>query len=116
MDYEMSPQPLKGHCINEARISKIEAHLDNKKEDIDSITGDYYHLRDKLDIISMNVTELTAILKENQKRREEADQKIEELQIQLTQLSSTMNTLKWLLGLGLPVACSIISMAITIYG
>ena len=56
MDYEMSPQPQKEHCINEARISKLEAHLDNKKEDIDSITGDYYHLRDKLDIISMAIT------------------------------------------------------------
>ena len=45
-------------CIQEARITAIETKLENKKEHLQEVDTDYYHLRDKLENISINVAEL----------------------------------------------------------
>ena len=69
----------KHSCYQETRISKIEAQLDNKKEKIDDVNKDYYHLRDQLEGINNSVIELTTIMKENNNRRKEADAEITQL-------------------------------------
>lgn len=100
------------HCIQEARITAIETKLANKKESINEVHEDYYHLRDKLELISNNVVELTTIIKENQKKEDSKDAKIEELQIDIAKITSTMQTLQYVIGLGVPLACAIITFII----
>ena len=102
----------KHSCYQETRISKIEAQLDNKKEKIDDVNKDYYHLRDQLEGINNSVIELTTIMKENNNRRKEADAEITQLKKEVTQLTQTMQTLKWIIGVGVPVVCTVLTFAI----
>lgn len=93
-------------CIQEARIAAIETKLENKKENITEIHTDYYHLRNKLDTISINVAELTTLIKENMKKEDENDKKIDELQVEIARLNSSIDTLKWVI----PVSCAILTV------
>lgn len=93
-------------CFQEARITALETKLQNKKEHLEGVDNGYYHLRDKLESISINVAELTTLIKENMKKEDENDKKIDELQVEIAQLHSTIDTFKWLL----PVACSILTV------
>jgi len=95
-------------CIQEARITAIETKLQNKKEHLHEVDEDFYHLRDKLESISINVAELTTLMKENSKKEEENDKKIDELQVEIAKLQSTVDTFKWLL----PVACTILTFIV----
>ena len=102
-------------CIQEPRLTAIETKLANKKENITEIHEDYYHLRDKLEQISLNVAELTAILKENTKKEDENDKKIDELTIELakanmeiSKIQSSLDTFKWLI----PVLCTILTFIV----
>ena len=106
---------LKHYCYNEARITAIETQLQNKKESIHEINEDYYHLRDKIDLISINVAELTALLKQNQNNEKANNKKIDELQLELAKanleigkLNSSINTLKYII----PVACTILTFLV----
>ena len=107
------------YCKQEARLATIENKLENKKENIHEIHEDYYHLREKLETISQNVVELTTIMRENQKKEDENDKKIEELQLELAKvnleinrISSSLDTLKWVLGLGVPIASTILGFIV----
>lgn len=107
------------YCKQEARLATIENKLENKKENIHEIHEDYYHLREKLETISQNVVELTTIMRENQKKEDENDKKIEELQLELAKanleinrISSSLDTLKWVLGLGVPIASTILGLIV----
>ena len=104
-DYKTIPIKDNHYCYQEARISTIEAKLQNKKENLHEVHEDYYHLRDKLDIISINVAELTTIMKENQKKGLENDRRIDELQVELAKINSSIDTLKYLI----PIACTILT-------
>lgn len=102
-------------CKQEARLTAIETRLENKKENIHEVHEDYYHLRDKLEIISTNVVELTTIMKENQKKEDENDKKIDEMQLELakanmeiSKINSSVDTIKWLI----PVACAILTFIV----
>ena len=102
-------------CIQEARLTAIETKLENKKEHLQEVDEDYSLLREKIDLISINVAELTAIMKEAQKKEEANDKKVDELTIELakanmeiSKINSSLDTLKW----GLPVACSILMFLI----
>ena len=96
------------HCIQEARITAIETKLQTKKEHLHEVDTDYYHLRDKLESISINVAELTTLMKENSKKEEENDRKIDELQVEIAKLNSTLDTMKWLI----PIACTILTFIV----
>ena len=96
------------YCIQEARLSTIETKLENKKESINEINSDYYHLRDKLEIISENVVELTTLMREAKKKEEDNDKKIEELQVEIAKINSSLDTLKWLI----PIACTILTFLV----
>ena len=95
-------------CIQEARITAIETKLENKKEHLHEVDTDYYHLRDKLESISVNVAELTTLMKENSKKEEQNDKKIDELQVEIAKLQSSMDTLKWLI----PIACTVLTFIV----
>ena len=95
-------------CIQEARITAIETKLQSKKEHLHEVDTDYYHLRDKLESISINVAELTTLMKENSKKEEENDRKIDELQVEIAKLNSTLDTMKWLI----PIACTILTFIV----
>ena len=80
---------------------------------------DYYHLRDKLEVISENVVKLTTLMENNQEKEKENDEKIDDLQNELAKanmeigkLTASINTLQYLLGLGVPFACAIITFII----
>lgn len=103
------------YCYNEARLTAIETKLQHKKENIQEVHEDYYHLRDKIDLISINVAELTTILKENQNNIVENHKKVEELQVELAKanneignLQSSIDTLKYII----PVACTILTFIV----
>ena len=95
-------------CCQEARITAIETKLQTKKEHLHEVDTDYYHLRDKLESISINVAELTTLMKENSKKEEENDRKIDELQVEIAKLNSTLDTMKWLI----PIACTILTFIV----
>ena len=107
IDYK--PQQIREHyCYQEPRITAIETRLQNKKENITEVHEDYYHLRDKIEIISENVVELTTILKEAQKKEDENDKKIDELQVEIARINSSLETLKYLI----PIACTILTFIV----
>ena len=109
-------------CHQEARLTAIETKLENKKEHLHEVDEDYYHLREKLDTINLNVAELAAIMRENQKKEAENDKRIDDLSKEIANLkadvmsvdkkvdntNSSLDTMKWLL----PLACSIIMFII----
>ena len=100
-------------CIQEARLSAIETKLANKKEHLHEVDEDFYHLRDKLEAININVAELTAIMKANQQKEIENDKRIDDLTKELGNIkaevknvdtkvertNSSLDTMKWLLPL-----------------
>ena len=96
------------YCKQEARLSTIETRLENKKENLHEVHDDYYHLRDKLEIISTNVVELTTLMRENQKKEEENDRKIDEMQVEIARLNSSLDTIKWLI----PIACTVLTFLV----
>ena len=107
--------PMEHYCYQEARITAIETRLENKKENIHEVHEDYYHLREKLEIISENVVELTTLMKEAQKKEEENDKKIDDLQLELAKVNmkvektnTSIDTMKWLI----PVACTILTFIV----
>lgn len=95
-------------CKQEARISTIETKLANKREHLHEVDTDYSHLRDKLEQISISVAEVTTLMRENQKKEDENDRKIDELQVEIAKLQSSMDTLKWLI----PLACTILTFIV----
>lgn len=114
-DYKPLPKDTEHYCIQEARITAIETKLETKKENIHEIHEDYYHLRDKLDLLNINVAELTAIIKENQENHKENHKKVEELQmeiskanLEISKLQSSISTLKYII----PIACSILTFIV----
>ena len=101
-------------CTQEARLVAIETKLATKKEHLHEVDEDYYHLRDKLEAININVAELTTIMKANQNKEIENDKKIDDLTKELANLktdvmnvdkkidntNSSLDTMKWLLPIG----------------
>ena len=110
------------YCKQESRITAIETRLENKKESIHEVSEDYYHLREKLEIISVNVVELTTLMREAQKKEDENEKKIDSMKTEITNLkmgiadvdkkieksNSSLDTIKWLV----PVGCAIITFIV----
>ena len=95
-------------CIQEARITAIETKLQTKKEHLHEVDNDYTQLRDKLEQININVAELTTLMKEQRDKERVNDEKIDELQVEIAKLQSSMDTLKWLI----PIACTILTFIV----
>lgn len=118
-DYKNLPVKENHYCYQEARLSTIETKLANKKENIHEVHEDYYHLRDKLETISENVVELTTIMKSAQDKEKKNEEKIEELSLKVAEanmkiekMNSSINTLKYIIGLVIPILCVIIQLIV----
>lgn len=112
-------------CINENRIVALETRLNHKKEDINEMHSDYYHLRTKLETISENVVKLTAILEEAQKKEEGNDIKLDNLKTEIGNLkteiansntkiektNSSLDTIKWLI----PISCAVLTVILNYF-
>lgn len=59
----MKEENTKSYCIQEARISKIETRLDNKHQDLQEIRGDIQHDQEQIQEILVALTQLTTTLK-----------------------------------------------------
>ena len=59
----MKEENTKSYCIQEARISKIETRLDNKHQDLQEIRDDIQHDQEQIQEILVALTQLTTILK-----------------------------------------------------
>lgn len=97
----------------------IETRLENKKENIHEVHEDYYHLRDKIELISQNVVELTTIVKDFKDKEVRNEVKIDELakyvsdtNIKIEKMNSSINTLKYLIGLLVPLLLVLIPIIV----
>lgn len=59
----MKEENTKSYCIQEARISKIETRLDNKHQDLQEIRDDIQHDQEQIQEILVVLTQLTTTLK-----------------------------------------------------
>lgn len=59
----MKEENTKSYCIQEARISKIETRLDNKCQDLQEIRDDIQHDQEQIQEILVALTQLTTTLK-----------------------------------------------------
>lgn len=53
----------KSYCIQESRISKIETRLDDKHQDLQEIRDDIQHNQEQIQEILVALTQLTTTLK-----------------------------------------------------
>lgn len=98
-------------------MTVIESKLENKKEHLHEVDEDYYHLRDKLDMINLNVAEVTTIMKTMQddrdktdKRLDDTNEKIYDLKNEITELKSNWENLKLIIGIGVPIITTILTI------
>lgn len=98
-------------------MTVIESKLENKKEHLHEVDEDYYHLRDKLDMINLNVAEVTTIMKtmqddrdKTEKRFDDTNEKIYDLKNEITELKSNWENLKLIIGLGVPIITTILTI------
>ncbi len=94
------------YCQQEPRIAQIESAVNQDKDNISTLKGDYYHLREDIQELTKSVTELTTTLK----IREEDTHKIDKLENKVIQLESRQTTILW----GVPIVCTIITTIINI--
>lgn len=118
-DYKNAPVKENHYCYQEARLSTIETKLQNKKENLHEVHEDYYHLREKLELISENVVELTTIMKDAKDKEKRNEEKIDELKeeilnanMKIEKMDSSIGTLKYIIGLVIPILCVIIPLII----
>ena len=62
-DIPTQEENTKSYCIQEARISKIETRLDNKHQDLQEIRDDIQHDQEQIQEILVALTQLTTTLK-----------------------------------------------------
>jgi len=109
-DYKKQHYCDNDYCKQEARLSAIETKLENKKEHLHEVDEDYYHLRDKLDVINLNLTSISTTMDAIKDNRKETDKKIVSLQLELKELKTNWSNLKWIIGLGVPVITTILTI------
>lgn len=59
----MKEENTNSYCIQESRISKIETRLDNKHQDLQEIRDDIQHDQEQIQEILVALTQLTTTLK-----------------------------------------------------
>ena len=85
------------YCCNESRIATLEAQIKNKQYNLKDLRETLNSQAENINTLTTEVTKLATILQESQHNREEQNHKIDTLEIQVTQVNATMNTLKWIL-------------------
>ena len=97
-------------CHQEARLTALETKLENKKEHLHEVDDDFSHLRDKIDIIALDLTSISTSMEAIKDNRKETDNKILELQLELKELKTNWQNLKWIIGLGVPILTTILTI------
>lgn len=104
----MSKEPIHSDCFYEKRFSNIEAdiaelraRMDSKKDDIYNLNKELLRDHQQQEELIQKVTRVTVLLEEGQKQRDinnkkldDAERKIDNLQTELTALSSSLNSFR----------------------
>lgn len=98
-------------CCQESRITAIETKLENKKEHLHEVDEDYYHLREQLNTISLNLATISTTMDTMIDNREETNNKILELQLEMKELKTNWQNIKWMIGVGVPVLTTVLTIA-----
>ena len=101
------------YCMNEARITAIETKLQHKRYELNDLNEKLTEQAKHMDILVQEVTKLATILQESQNSRREHGEKIDKLEIQVTQLNTTMNTLKWVITVSIALFGGVLVFLIT---
>lgn len=109
----MTDEHSDGHCFNESRITAIETKLKHKRYELNDIHEQLTEQAKHMDKLVQEVTKLATILQETQNSRREHGDKIDKLETQVTQLNTTMNTLKWVITVAIALFGGVIVFLIT---
>lgn len=109
----MTPEPHDEHCINEARIVAIETKMKHKRYELNELNEKLSEQAKHMDTLVQEVTKLATILQETQTTRKEHGDKIDKLETQVTQLNTTLNTLKWIITITVALFGGVIVFLIT---
>ena len=101
------------YCMNEARITAIETKLKHKRYELNDLNEKLTEQAKHMDTLVQEVTKLATILQESQNSRREHGEKIDKLEIQVTQLNATMNTLKWVITVSIALFGGVLVFLIT---
>ena len=111
-------------CLYEKRFSRLEqdvaelkARMDVKKEDIHSINNELSQDRQQQMELIEKVTEVTVLLKEGQKQREDNNKKIDmletkvdNLQDQITDLIASQRSFRNTVIVGVPIIVAVVGL------
>lgn len=97
-------------CYQEARITALETKLETKKEQLNGIDEDYYHLSEQLSKISLNLATISATMDTLIDNRKETNDKILDLQLEMKELKTNWQNIKWLIGVGVPVLTTVLTI------
>ena len=97
-------------CHQEARITALETKLETKHEQLHEIDEDYYHLREQLNTINLNLATISTTMETLIENRKETDTKILDLQLEMKELKTNWQNLKWVIGLGVPVLTTVLTI------
>ena len=97
-------------CHQEARITALETKLETKHEQLHEMDEDYYHLREQLNTINLNLATISTTMDTIIDNRKETDTKILDLQLEMKELKTNWQNLKWIIGLGVPVLTTVLTI------
>ena len=97
-------------CHQESRITALETQLENKKERLHEVDEDYYHLREHLNTISLNLVTISTTMETLIDNRKETNNKILELQLEMKELKTNWQNIKWIIGVGVPILTTILTI------
>ena len=100
-------------CVNEARLIAIETKMKHKRYEINDLHEQLSEQARHLDSLVQEVTKLATLLQETQKTRTEHGDKIDKLEVQVTQLNATLNTLKWVITVSIALFGGVLLFLIT---
>ncbi len=100
-------------CIQEARLTAIETKMKHKRYELNDINVELSEQAKHMDMLVQEVTKLATILQETQNTRREHGDKIDNLEIQVTQLNATLNTLKWVITISIALFGGVLLFLIT---
>lgn len=101
------------NCSNETRIATLEAQVKNKRYDLNELKENLSEQAVSITKLANQVTRLATILEENQEVRAEHGKKIDNLETQVTQLNTTMNTLKWIITVSIALFGGVVVFLLT---
>lgn len=107
------PTPHEDYCHNEARITAIETQLKHKRYVLNELNDKITSQDEHLDKLVQEVTKLATILQETQNSRRDHGEKIDKLELQVSQLNATMNTLKWVITVAIAMFGGVMVFLIT---